>query len=276
MQKQKQKRISTLVGIIIIVATTVVFFGGVFAWQYFIVKSNVETVGLDLSEVEGWKTYTNTQYGFEFKYPDDSTIEISNAENPGDNSLYFIVLRSEKRPGAPISLQTPFHLAINDVDYNSSFLASSQNKQEVMVSGIKGKKIIVQQNVNQVNHTFVYIYLSKGSLNYIFQFVDPYTDSNYNLFNQILSTFKFINGVKAYSEMKKVLIADGWNVFSDKNFVSALDSVFPEIGDCGQGKDAVCSVSFKKGDAVKSFYVNQKIDPGTGLSLGWEVVGPVD
>jgi len=39
MTKQKQKRISTLVGVIIIVATAVILFGGVFAWQY-LAKSN--------------------------------------------------------------------------------------------------------------------------------------------------------------------------------------------------------------------------------------------
>jgi hypothetical protein len=80
---------TTLIGIIIIVAVAVVIFGGVFAYQYFAVKNNNqlqvlnenqnitdktkidETANLAPSEVEGWKTYTNTEYGFEFKYPNE-------------------------------------------------------------------------------------------------------------------------------------------------------------------------------------------------------------
>jgi len=79
MQKQKGK-ISTLVGVTIIVAVAVVLFGGVFAYQYF-AKQNFETVQpvaqnqtqtetqTATDETADWKTYINDEYGFEFKYP---------------------------------------------------------------------------------------------------------------------------------------------------------------------------------------------------------------
>ncbi|MCX6720913.1 MAG: hypothetical protein NTW11_03870 [Candidatus Staskawiczbacteria bacterium] len=65
-----KRHIPTFVGIAIIVLVALVLFGGVFAYQYFATKNN-SIAGPALSEVEGWKTYTNTQYGFEFKYPDN-------------------------------------------------------------------------------------------------------------------------------------------------------------------------------------------------------------
>jgi len=66
---EEQKGISTLIGIIIIVFVAVILFGGIFVWQYFVEKNN-PTAGPALSGVEGWKTYTNTQYGFELTFPD--------------------------------------------------------------------------------------------------------------------------------------------------------------------------------------------------------------
>lgn len=74
---QKQKGISTLIGIIIIAVVAVVLFGAVFAYQYFVAKSktpisnvqsnsNTQTTN---TETVGWKTYVNSEYGFEITYP---------------------------------------------------------------------------------------------------------------------------------------------------------------------------------------------------------------
>jgi len=67
----QKKQIPTWVGFLIIVLFTVIVFGGVFVWQYFFVKlpAVVEVTKVQ-SKTAGWKTYTNSQYGFEFKYPE--------------------------------------------------------------------------------------------------------------------------------------------------------------------------------------------------------------
>ena len=73
---QKQKGISTLVGIIIIIVVAIIFFGGVFAYQYLskpqILITNDQqnpNVQNSNSETATWKTYTNAQYGFSIQYP---------------------------------------------------------------------------------------------------------------------------------------------------------------------------------------------------------------
>jgi len=80
----RQKGISTLVGIIIIIAVAIIAFGGVFAYEYF-AKSQTPTINVQPtpnfqkqqnqnSGTAGWKTYTNTQYGFEIKYSNPAKL----------------------------------------------------------------------------------------------------------------------------------------------------------------------------------------------------------
>jgi len=64
---QKQKGISTLTGIIIIVAVATILFGGVFAWQYFATKYQ--------NKVVSWKTYTNSIYNYQINYIQGTKID---------------------------------------------------------------------------------------------------------------------------------------------------------------------------------------------------------
>jgi hypothetical protein len=69
-----------IVVLIIIVLITVVI-GGIFIWQYSVLQNNPTNSlpALNQQATEDWKTYTNTEYGFEFKYPENYFLHI----NPG-------------------------------------------------------------------------------------------------------------------------------------------------------------------------------------------------
>lgn len=78
------KKISTLVGIIIIVVIAVILFGGVFAYQYFSTKTqpvaqstkNSSTTNQVSSViVAGMSKYTDQDFGFSFWYPNSWTIQ---------------------------------------------------------------------------------------------------------------------------------------------------------------------------------------------------------
>lgn len=73
------KGISTLAGVIIIVAVAVVFIGSVFTYKYITTPKEVnqeEANNTQLTDqTAGWKTYTNTQYGYQVSYPAEAGIE---------------------------------------------------------------------------------------------------------------------------------------------------------------------------------------------------------
>ncbi len=77
------KKISTLTGVIIIIATAILLFGGVFAYQnYFNLKEEVKN-----NETANWETYTNTEYGISFKYPENWYVELADPSR----DLFFLI-----------------------------------------------------------------------------------------------------------------------------------------------------------------------------------------
>ena len=75
-----QKEISTLIGTIIILASALVLFGGAFGYQYY-------------SQTAEWQTYTNEEYGFEFKYPKKYYFRTASPAT----TLFFLSDPNEKR-----------------------------------------------------------------------------------------------------------------------------------------------------------------------------------
>ncbi len=179
-----QKQISTLFGIIIIIIVAIVLVGGVFAWQYFVPKAQqnseffgssqktnqtqTQTAGPALSEVEGWKTYTNTKYGFEIKVPVDEMI------SPNDVSM----------------LESDFYMAPS---YKEIFIVMQKGGCDLLVyPNIDDRFLSLIKNNAEI--TQLSILEHNGSRYYIgYRIVSHAVEPNECIpgLNRILPTFKF-------------------------------------------------------------------------------------
>jgi hypothetical protein len=162
------KKVSTLVGIIIIVLSAVVLFGGVFIYQYFYAKpaTSVTTqkqeilnkpfplAGEPTNQTAGWETYKNSQYGFEIKYPGNWKYQNVSC------NLDFVVF-------CPVG-----------------------TKGKGMGGIVPGADCGVTCGLDTTTSTPIFIYLgSKMSVSSL-----QYYDSQYKpIYDQMLPTFKFTN-----------------------------------------------------------------------------------
>ena len=202
---KNQKGISSLIGIIVIVVVAVIAFGGVFAYQYYsmpkeVIKNPVieipktETTKDQTADspvqsqqaTEGWKTYTNNQYGFEIKYPSNFTARESKTNN-SDNVYWNLYISNDKGFLVSISI-------VNTNTFKNSFsYRGSQNapEEENIIGGISGRK--VNQHFKYLGFDlYNFAFFNKGDLTYSFTYGGdniPYINSD--IYNQTISTFKF-------------------------------------------------------------------------------------
>ncbi len=190
---QKQKGISTLVGIIIIVIVAVVLVGGTFVWQYFITESQQTDQTTDSpvqsrQATEDWKTYKNSEYGFEIKYPSGySPLEVN-------NTIHFPKNNEETNWGITI---TATNLKSNETcdseEYASSRVLANDSitSKQIFLNGIS-------KNVSQLR--VVYGALPQTILTYIptqncstskNMIIISGSENLSTQYNQLLSTFKF-------------------------------------------------------------------------------------
>ena len=226
-----------LIGIIIIVAVAVVLFGGVFAWQYFFVKPVAtsssaqqilnkpfplageptdQTAGPAPNGVEGWKTYTNTQYGFEFKYP--STFDSAELtptfkqHTPPHGTDLIINGKASAFDGYITQLSLSFNVfptRINDLEkYVKDEIASAtafhekwnnEHPSDPINFDFTYSKITMD---NTIGYAGEYKFLNSGqdnieiftqnSNNLIRIGYTPSNDKQAKIIQKIISTFKFI------------------------------------------------------------------------------------
>lgn len=192
MQKQKglpasatpktlQAGISTLVGIIIIVVTAVVLFGGVFAWQYLVKPivlppqiENTQTNSPAPSEVEGWETYKNDKYGFSMSYPQNFHLQ----ENDFSTNFGIVMCPPSKTQTNPNGLVS---CAVRDAlkgDYEDGMI------------------YLFTYNDNNIINKEAYKYLGQnplgGKFYYLYAATNRFPEYS-SLIEKILKTFNFID-----------------------------------------------------------------------------------
>ena len=143
-------------------------------------KNNTPQPPLSLRGGEGelniasWKTYRNDEYGFEFKYPKDLTFEEAKSKTFNNReNLKITFHRSDIQSGFLIEMNLEA-IGIENCDMPT--------KQIKYINGIK----MIQEECGGI---ITYDFSQNGNSFFAFLNSDQYDT---NVFNQILSTFKFI------------------------------------------------------------------------------------
>jgi len=159
------KKISTLWGVIIILAVAVVLFGGCFAYQYF-AKPQTPTINdqqnpgeqvmcttdamecpdgsfvgrtgpncefvcpttTEITDTSDWKTYTNSEYGFSFQYPTESYSDLKE-----EKSVESLKLSSyqEASPGNAFLIKVSANEYDNPICLNNVDLKGLLNSKNI-------------------------------------------------------------------------------------------------------------------------------------------------
>ena len=174
----------------------------VYKWDGSILNYNKELSNL-LLETLNWKTYRNEDYGFEIKYPEEAEKQVSNLLFPSPSAIFRIGL-------SPLTSEWPslFEITVADLkDCFSSFLEGGIEKKKVTINNLDFCLNIGHEGApgGTVNKTYDYV-IKKGEKYIILRFGIVYNvrcgeeyecekfdeAKDTKVFNQMLSTFKFI------------------------------------------------------------------------------------
>jgi len=229
---QNQKGITSLVGIIIILAVAIVAFGGVFAYQYLskstcwpycpnMTDKDREQIKKDASTA-GWKTYTSTKYGYKisFQYPQDWKLaEYSYAIVLDKNSVStesdFNGIRDESAPGT-----LTFY-----PDYATSYAPKAEiNSEKVNIGQNNSITAIKTSNSGSNDNPFwstreltsYLINQGSGQNQILVNYVHPISDTQYDqTINQI---FQSLNIDQAAGLPVGASATEGWKTYANTQY----------------------------------------------------------
>jgi hypothetical protein len=209
LQQKPKKHIPTWLGLVIIILAGILLFGGAFAYQFLVNKNQPETVVSQLPETAGWQTYTDTDYGFEIKYPKGWTVSkpviyvnITN-ENNKENVPFMQIVRETEMDG--LSMEEAANKFLHNT--NSSIEKVNTNNgigRQISFSGICSNGIPCSYKSTVLcNDGKIYsIYYTEdrmvepgtGPMHASKVAVDMKDWKYYDTFKKILSTLKFNEG----------------------------------------------------------------------------------
>jgi len=183
------KGISTPIGILIIVLVAIIAGGGILAYQYYWMPEEkyVEAPPLVKDETADWQTYTNEEYGFEVKYPNNYYIEVSGKREEGGLIYDLLRVAIDKEPLS--DHRTPL-VAVNVAGPN--FVLGTRDWEDFFLGEIDGSISYnwedwkVREKVSSAEIIFT---SENNQIFYVITQNDPLEDK---VINQMLSTFRFI------------------------------------------------------------------------------------
>lgn len=128
-----------------------------------------------------WKTYTNEQFGFSFKYPSELTKEKDNVSNQATDVVF--------KKGSDTTMIIRIYSGSNDGHGGATYFEVARSAQKTFPAGTSDE--FVFPNGNGFGETRAYIAerFIKNSVVYAFEFYGKTQLSDQD--SQILSTFQF-------------------------------------------------------------------------------------
>ncbi|MBU3922893.1 hypothetical protein KJ684_01490 [Patescibacteria group bacterium] len=184
----------------VIVIAGIIVLGLIVCGAFEVFKSPTEPEEITEDEFKDWEIYRNEEYGFEFKYPGDwkmikDTVEevdsalLALAKSDAESSFYNC-------PNPGVAIQFQKNGFSDKVSIENKYF--SIEEKDVIIANIPAKKIIRRSlNDNIVVSNEIYLEKDNPTISFSVACENVIKDSEkeyYDLiFNQILSTFKFIN-----------------------------------------------------------------------------------
>jgi hypothetical protein len=197
--------------LLIILIISVLVVGGFFVYKTYFSQNTIQPIGNSTSQpvstpdpTADWQTYTNEKYGYSFKYPSDWKVEAENGEDPtttfspsfsspcnfnndGRCTNLTLALGGKYKEGQ--NLEYYFNINIQDI----------VSKRDIVVGGEKALEIkyhLAKEYVGHEGEPAIEIKAIHNKNVLTIQYGEQQSTSlselKYeNIFDQILSTFKF-------------------------------------------------------------------------------------
>lgn len=144
-------------------------------------------------KINNWKTYTNSNLGLTFKYPQnwiDPSVRPQSTHteigfDPSNANLSIII-------GFDYNQTTGKNITYSETI--SSATANLKSQEDFLLDGIKGKKIIYTMGASTLDILYIVPVPNESGDILKIQYTIPHGDPDTSkLFDQILSTFKFLD-----------------------------------------------------------------------------------